>query len=159
MNRYVQFEPEGELRGDRTDRVFVYGTLLPEPSDTDDRAWVEDAVRGRLYDLGPYPGLVDLDDPTAGWISGCVRAVSPELLNGLLDEYEGVSEGLFARTRTVTRNGASVWIYVYNRPLDREARGFLESWEGARGRWPSKDSSIKETRDVRNTPGNRDGRR
>lgn len=147
------------MLGHRSSRIFVYGTLLPEPSDACDRVWGEDAVRGRLYDLGSYPGLVDLGDPSAGWVSGYTRGVGLDLLNGLLDEYEGVSEGLFSRVRTVTRNGDSVWIYVYNRPLDRGARGPLGSWDGVRGRWPSKDSSIKETRDVRNTPGYRDGRR
>ena len=51
--------------------------------------WVPDAVRGRLYDLGPYPGLFDLDDPSAGWALGYVRPVTRDELEGPLDEYEG----------------------------------------------------------------------
>ncbi len=54
--------------------LFVYGTLMPTSEGEAVRGgWVADRVRGRLYDLGPYPGLIDCGDPAAGWIAGFVR--------------------------------------------------------------------------------------
>ena len=47
--------------------------------------WTADRVRGRLYDLGPYPALVDCDEPGAGWVEGYVRPIEPgELLLELI---------------------------------------------------------------------------
>ena len=81
--------------------------------------WEADAVRGRLFDLGPYPGLVDLDDPGAHWVDGYVRPVDRGELIDRLDPYEGVDEGLYRREATTTRAGRPGWIYVYARPLPR----------------------------------------
>ena len=58
--------------------LFAYGTLAPDGPEAASRGgWEPDMVRGRLYDLGPYPALVDVDDPEAGWVAGHVRAVDP----------------------------------------------------------------------------------
>jgi gamma-glutamylcyclotransferase (GGCT)/AIG2-like uncharacterized protein YtfP len=120
------------------DFLFAYGTLVPpDASRREDEGWTSDAVRGRLYDLGPYPGLVDLDNPTAGWIEGFVRVVDILELVGRLDPYEGVDEGLYRRERVTTRSGVRAWIYVYNRPLPGGARGPLARWEG----WPEPSAS------------------
>ena len=83
-----------------TNFLFAYGTLIPrEEARLASEGWVQDAVRGRLYDLGAYPGLVDLDDPCAGWVEGYVRPVTIEELEGPLDRYEDVSRGLFRRVQ------------------------------------------------------------
>src|SRR3982751_6575994 len=76
--------------------LFAYGTLAPDgPRRAALGGWVADAVRGRLFDLGPYPALIDPDAPGAGWIEGFVRPVDPDELSGRLDPYEGVYEGLY----------------------------------------------------------------
>jgi gamma-glutamylcyclotransferase (GGCT)/AIG2-like uncharacterized protein YtfP len=112
--------------------LFAYGTLLPEEAKAlADEGWSADAVRGRLYDLGPYPALVDLDDPSAGWVEGYVRVAAESELTGALDAHEGVEEGLYRRVRATTRNHQLVWVYVYARPLPPAARGPLSRW--ARG--------------------------
>jgi gamma-glutamylcyclotransferase (GGCT)/AIG2-like uncharacterized protein YtfP len=109
--------------------LFAYGTLAPEsPEAAAAEGWVADAVRGRLYDLGPYPGLVDLDDASAGWIDGFARPVTGPQLSGSLDSYEGVAEGLYRRQQTTTRCGRLVWVYVYARPLPPSALGPLPRW-------------------------------
>ncbi len=109
--------------------LFAYGTLAPEtPQAAAVEGWVPDAVRGRLYDLGPYPGLVDLDDPGADWIEGFIRPVTGPQLSGSLDSYEGVAEGLYRRQQTTTRGGRHVWVYVYSRPLPPSAIGLLSRW-------------------------------
>jgi gamma-glutamylcyclotransferase (GGCT)/AIG2-like uncharacterized protein YtfP len=113
--------------------LFAYGTLVPRESGRRiAEGWRPDAVRGRLFDLGPYPGLVDLDDPASAWVEGFVRRVEEAELTGRLDPYEGVDEGLYRREATVTRDGRAAWVYVYSRPLPHGARGPIDRWEGGR---------------------------
>jgi len=100
------------------------------PTDADggtNEGWRPDAVRGRLYDLGPYPALVDLDDPTANWVSGFVKAVDAAELERH-DRWEDVESGLYRRTQTTTRNNEIVWVYVYAQPLPASAVGPLDRW-------------------------------
>jgi gamma-glutamylcyclotransferase (GGCT)/AIG2-like uncharacterized protein YtfP len=110
--------------------LFAYGTLVPRETERLAReGWLPDAVRGRLYDLGSYPGLVDLDDPVAGWVEGYVRPIELEELEGPLDRFEEVDQGLYRRVRTTTRDERRVWVYVYARPLPPNARGPLRRWQ------------------------------
>ncbi len=111
--------------------LFAYGTLVPhDPTSLNRGGWCPDAVRGRLYDLGPYPGLVDLEDPGSPWVEGYVRMVSDAELINRLDPYEGVDEGLYRRDMTITRAGRLAWVYTYARPLPATARGPIGRWRG-----------------------------
>ena len=113
--------------------LFAYGTLAPETSDPAGlEGWVADAVRGRLYDLGPYPALVDHDDQQADWVEGYVRPVSLDQLTGSLDSYEGVGEGLYRRVEATTRAGRQVWVYVYASSVPRSAIGPLSRWNSTK---------------------------
>lgn len=113
--------------------LFAYGTLMPADQDAAGReGWRPDAVRGRLFDLGPYPALIDLDDPAAGWVEGFVRPVDLRELETRFDPWEEVAEGLYRRVETRTRDSCRAWVYVYNRPLPPGARGPLNRWEGRR---------------------------
>src|SRR4051794_10876496 len=101
-----------------TTLLFAYGTLTPDGPEAAARdGWEPDMVRGRLFDLGPYPALVDLDDPGAGWVEGYTRAVDLAVLEGPLDAYEGVPEGPYQRRPVTTRAGRRAWVYVHARPL------------------------------------------
>jgi gamma-glutamylcyclotransferase (GGCT)/AIG2-like uncharacterized protein YtfP len=112
-------------------RLFTYGTLGPKfPRGQGFRDWASDAIRGRLYDLGPYPVLVDLNDPAAGWVEGHVRATTLDELEQVLDPYEEVAGGLFRRVSSRTRGGWTVWVYIYAGPLPGDARGPLGRWAG-----------------------------
>lgn len=128
-----------EFRAIPTDRavpglLFAYGTLAPDGPEAASRGgWSADSVRGRLYDLGLYPGLVELGAPAAGWVEGYVRSVGEAELRERLDPYEGVAEGLYRRDATTTRAGLFTWVYVYARSLPRGARGPLPRWDGRRG--------------------------
>jgi gamma-glutamylcyclotransferase (GGCT)/AIG2-like uncharacterized protein YtfP len=116
-----------------TSLLFAYGTLMPlELRSAEQEGWSADAVRGRLYDLGPYPVLVDLDDPTAEWVEGFVRAVDRAELEGPFDTWEQVDQGLYHRVETLTRNDRRVWVYVYAQPLPAGAVGPLIRWSGQR---------------------------
>jgi len=131
------------------DLLFAYGTLSPEGGEAAGLGeWQADAVRGRLFDLGPYPVLVDWEDPEAGWVEGHVRRVEPVELEGWLDPYEGVEEGLFRRVPATTRAGRLAWLYVFPNEVPGGARGPLSRWEGPRvgpptrpGPAPSRNSS------------------
>jgi gamma-glutamylcyclotransferase (GGCT)/AIG2-like uncharacterized protein YtfP len=72
--------------------LFVYGTLGPA-FDKRSFDWREDAVRGRLYDLGPHPALVECKASTPTWVEGAVRPTDLVELESRLDPYEGVAEG------------------------------------------------------------------
>jgi len=116
-----------------SERLFTYGTLSPESSEAAERdGWVPDAVRGRLFDLGPYPGLVEVDDPVAGWVSGYVREVELAVLEGPLDAYEETAGGLFRRVQVNTRAGLRVWVYVYGGVIPPERRTPIDRWRGRR---------------------------
>lgn len=120
------------MQRDEPDLLFAYGTLAPPTAEDAARGgWLRDEVRGRLFDLGPYPALVDLGDPTSGWVKGYVRHAGPDELRGRLDAYEGVSEGLYRRAATTTRAGRGAWVYVYARPLPEGARELTD------GQWRS----------------------
>jgi indolepyruvate decarboxylase len=111
--------------------LFAYGTLMPRDGGIAERdGWSADAVRGRLYDLGAFPALVDLDDPAAGWVEGYVRSFDRGELEGPLDTFEEVETGLYRRVETVTRNERRVWVYLYNRPVPANAAGPLNRWSG-----------------------------
>lgn len=108
--------------------LFAYGTLGPEGTEPAG-FWTPDAVQGRLFDLGPYPVLVDWDDLSAGWVEGHRRRSSLRELVEVLDPYEGTDDGLFRRERLILRSGCSAWVYVFLQRPPATARGPLTRWE------------------------------
>jgi putative glutamine amidotransferase len=111
------------------ERLFAYGTLQPGLAPTSMREVVERfrpvgraTVRGRLFHLGAYPGLV-LDD-AGGTVHGQVLDVPDDSLAWRrLDAYEGFApedpgRSLFRRVRcrAVQHDGTTsdCWTYVYN---------------------------------------------
>ena len=110
--------------------LFVYGTLHPDaaPPEIADTArkleFVSTAtVRGRLYDLGEYPGLVLDDSLDAPEVPGHIFTVPDGHTLAAIDAYEGFrpaapAESLFDRTHaTAILPGGehrTCWVYVYN---------------------------------------------
>ena len=114
-----------------SERLFVYGTLRRglAPSALADLVagfdWEGEAsVRGRLYDLGAYPGVV-LEPAGEELVHGEIASVDADPpLWELLDGYEGVDPadphaGLFRRVRCQAHLAGGerrcVWIYEYAR--------------------------------------------
>lgn len=112
-----------------TQSLFVYGTLLPGLAPPAMRDLVgrmkpmgPASVRGSLYHLGAYPGLVL--DASGSVIHGQLLEVPDDPALWLrMDSYEGFSptdadRSLFRRVRaTVTLPAADAvisWVYVYN---------------------------------------------
>lgn len=115
-----------------SERLFVYGTLLPDEAPKEIASIVKrfrrlgsGHVRGRLYDFGEFPGAV-LDPSSRTMIHGeLVLLPSDGRTLDALDRYEEFDpldpkRSLFVRTKAKIRmaNGSSCegWIYVYNRP-------------------------------------------
>lgn len=116
-----------------SERLFVYGTLHPAraPAEIADavgelQSLGPGTVRGRLYLLEGYPGLV-LDEE-ANAVAGEIFEVPSVALWSRLDSYEGYhpddeAGSLFVRRRAkIATSGGSVldcWIYEYNGPLPK----------------------------------------
>lgn len=99
--------------------LFVYGTLKRRSSAhallRDARFLASASIRGRLYDLGKYPGLVRgraRESKVSGELYELSDAVAPILLREL-DRYEGsefVRRRVFVTLPNGKRRGA--WTYL-----------------------------------------------
>ncbi len=115
-----------------TQHLFVYGTLLsgarhPMGARLSRQAQLlgEATIRGRLYDLGRYPGLTETDDP-AHVVHGEVYTLnSPTATLPWLDAYEGIakdaSRNEYERCERAVHlaSGGEVtaWVYLYRAPV------------------------------------------
>jgi gamma-glutamylcyclotransferase (GGCT)/AIG2-like uncharacterized protein YtfP len=116
--------------------IFVYGTLRKDAAHelfhvlARNAAFVGEAVvRGRLFNLGSYPGLV-LSDGPAETVKGELYEIvhsKREAVLDLLDHYEGCApddrqphEYRRELVEVSTTTGANVqaWVYLLNRPTD-----------------------------------------
>jgi gamma-glutamylcyclotransferase (GGCT)/AIG2-like uncharacterized protein YtfP len=118
--------------------LFVYGTLFPALAPSSIAAAVARlrslgpaTVPGRLYDLGPYPGLVADDESR---VVGELFAVPDGKLLAALDEYEGRE---FRRVSTMATmpsgDAVACWLYVYAGDVGRAAviaGGDYRRWVG-----------------------------
>ena len=102
--------------------VFVYGSLRRGNAGAmsvrfPDATYVaEGRVRGSLYDLGEYPGLVL--DGAASFVSGEVYEVDDDTLYRL-DEFELTSD--YSRKQVEVEHGSEhtdCWIYVPERDAE-----------------------------------------
>ena len=108
---------------------FVYGTLLSAFANPFARRLRKQAVflgparmRGRLYDLGAYPGMKRSLDP-ADWVSGeLYRLDQPAKLLAFLDAYEVCDprDGAYREFERVTATAhldsgrtLTAWVYLY----------------------------------------------
>lgn len=111
-----------------SDKIFVYGTLLNDIHSmianhlkTHSILLGDGLVRGKIYDLGSYPGLIY--EPTASsMVFGQVFQLNdPNEILTTLDNYEGISpeaptEDEYAREIIkVEINGEKIdcWAYLY----------------------------------------------
>lgn len=126
--------PDAEM----LDYLFVYGTLRPAFPHHLAQYLAAQAqylgparAPGRLYDLGPYPGLVSPSGPD-DWVQGDLYRLSQSAdLLEVLDRYEGCPTGqetdsLFCRQpwEVVRPQGERLraWVYVYVGPLEQARR-------------------------------------
>ena len=126
------------------ERLFIYGTLLPDLVRPPLDALVARltplgpaTVPGRLYDLGPYPGMV-LNHDSAFVVHGEVFGLpeDPTVLSAL-DDYEGSCLYRRVECRATTPNGDATrcWVYECHADLSRAVlipNGDYRSWHAAK---------------------------
>jgi gamma-glutamylcyclotransferase (GGCT)/AIG2-like uncharacterized protein YtfP len=112
--------------------LFAYGSLLSE--DNDFAIYLKDnsvlystgKVRGRLYDIGEYPGAI-LSAACDEYVYGSVLKIDrSEKVLDIIDDYEGYggeqswpNEFIRVLTGIETETGIiNCWIYVYNLPVN-----------------------------------------
>jgi gamma-glutamylcyclotransferase (GGCT)/AIG2-like uncharacterized protein YtfP len=105
--------------------IFVYGTL--RRGGVRERCWPQEplrveaaTVRGCLYDLGPYPALVEGGDLIGGELWHFRGKDLPATLAALdeVEGYYGTAEDLYRRAVIECRAGGGTvraWTYLYAR--------------------------------------------
>jgi gamma-glutamylcyclotransferase (GGCT)/AIG2-like uncharacterized protein YtfP len=116
-----------------TTRLFVYGTLLStarHPMGTrlrrEARLTGPGKIEGRLYSLGRYPGLVEVDG-VGSLVHGEVYALrTPAVTLKWLDAYEGILPGraeespyerVVRPVRLDSGETLNVWVYLYRKSV------------------------------------------
>lgn len=129
--------------------LFVYGTLMRAAASACGHAqrarlhaaavWLGPAtVRGRLHDLGAYPGLAAGDDAGDVVHGELLRLDTPASVLPWLDAYEGIVAGApdneYERVRAEARlaGGETVtaWVYVCRRDVSALPRIAGGRWRG-----------------------------
>ena len=110
----------------RDSLLFVYGTLRPFAGIPMAR-WLQQVARyvgpakarGRLYDLGPYPGIRPARRNNE-WVFGDVYAIRDPFVMRALDDYEagrGARAPRFVRAACLVsaarRRPREAWLYLY----------------------------------------------
>lgn len=118
------------------DLVFVYGTLTRDSGNDTSLFLAQNAfcsgqgfVRGRLYNLGSYPGMV-LSEAPDETVRGELYEIAGERREAVLDrldEYEGCGTSdpqpheyrrELADVFTIDGDIVTAWTYVLNQPTD-----------------------------------------
>jgi gamma-glutamylcyclotransferase (GGCT)/AIG2-like uncharacterized protein YtfP len=104
------------------DLLLVYGTLRKgQSADLSRNSRAEfigvDQINGLLYELGWFPGVKTVEsitfDPDKPTVTGDVFKLHSDDLVEALDSYEGYPN-LYSRVQTTSRDGRTVWVYVFN---------------------------------------------
>lgn len=117
------------------ERLFVYGTLRKAFNNEVLKTVSNNLhfegngyLKGKLYDLGEYPGVVDYHSGE-NQVKGEVYTVeNPEFVFNLLDDYEGVNEPIaeYKRCKKIVLlpqgNRIKSWVYLYNLPINKNSR-------------------------------------
>lgn len=127
------------MRVEEPHYLFVYGTLrtgfgnpVIKEIMQDVELIGESVIRGKLYDIGRYPGAVRITDRESGSIKGEVlKIMHPRKVLRILDQYEGFDpetpgKSEYCRDLTPVRlpKGKEVmaWVYWYNFPVEGKRR-------------------------------------
>ncbi|MCF6093111.1 gamma-glutamylcyclotransferase [Microaerobacter geothermalis] len=124
---HVPYEKEGNVKV--TDRVFVYGTLLKGEYyhhiiKDQVKSVVPATIRGWMFDLGPYPAIVE----GSGYIHGQIIELhdpdkafqSMDLLEGYHDAHSPLNEYERVYTEAWTNDHQVMKCQVYRYPDDRK---------------------------------------
>ena len=126
------------MKNDGQEYLFVYGTLrngvsLPiNQQIAKDIEWVgASQIKGRLYDIGEYPGALPAEKSNSLIKGEILRIKKPRKVLKLLDEYEGynsknVKTSEYYRKKEIVEledgNKVQAWVYWYNFPVENKPR-------------------------------------
>ncbi|NNU34655.1 gamma-glutamylcyclotransferase [Mucilaginibacter sp. S1162] len=113
------------------DLLFVYGTLLDTHNEfgnylrSNAKFYNSGKFKGRLYDVGEYPGAITGTKNDYNIIGDVYRLTSHDALKAI-DDYEGYGDdqhqpNLFIRKLFPVETGgasADCWVYLYNFPVE-----------------------------------------
>ncbi|HVV55722.1 MAG TPA: gamma-glutamylcyclotransferase family protein [Mucilaginibacter sp.] len=112
--------------------LFVYGSLLDEDNKyglylrANSKFFSAAKVRGKLYDIGEYPGAV-LSPDDDEYVHGTIfRLNDPVSVLPIIDLYEGFgadqpkpNEFIRIQALAEAENGTpTCWVYIYNLPVN-----------------------------------------
>ena len=110
--------------------LFVYGTLLNEENKyavylkTNSRFYSEGRIKGKLYNIGEYPGAVLLPIGEDYIYGSILELDHTESVLHVIDDYEGYGNDQpmpneFIRLIAPVETSSTIfncWVYVYNLP-------------------------------------------
>ncbi|MES2809300.1 MAG: gamma-glutamylcyclotransferase family protein [Bacteroidota bacterium] len=113
------------------DLLFVYGTLLSADNEfgrylkNNATFFCDGKFKGRLYDIGEYPGAITSTDKEYD-IKGSIHCLSSADVLKVIDDYEGYGDGqdepyLYLRKKlpvTTPEGVVDCWVYLYNLSVD-----------------------------------------
>ncbi|MVN92444.1 gamma-glutamylcyclotransferase family protein [Mucilaginibacter aquatilis] len=105
--------------------IFVYGTLLKTFNAGVMRSVQEylhfegkGSILGQLYDLGQYPGLVEVASATDTITGEVYRTNNAQAVFAVLDEYEGDEYNRVVKTvKLGNQKEINCWVYVFIQEL------------------------------------------
>src|ERR1700709_927884 len=111
--------------------LFVYGALLDNDNEfavflkNNSKFYSEGKLKGKLYDIGEYPGAVFYSDDESYIYGSILELTNIEKVLPVIDEYEGYgddqiqpNEFIRALANIETDAGSvSCWLYLYNLPV------------------------------------------
>lgn len=103
------------------DYIFVYGTLLKHFNagvmrSVQQHLQFEEngSMLGQLYDLGQYPGLVEVADATDTIVGEVYRVNNAQAVFTVLDEYEGDEYNRVLKTvKLDNQREINCWVYIF----------------------------------------------
>ena len=110
--------------------LFVYGTLLRQSQSpmsalllSNSRILDKAVIRGSLFDIGDYPGLVLAEKSKSKVMGEVFNLNNPDALFKKLDDYEG-SEYRRVKAAIKLESGESLqaWVYEFSLPTDSYSR-------------------------------------
>ena len=113
------------------DLLFIYGTLLKEDNEyagylkNNSTFYSKGRLKGKLYDIGEYPGAILSDDDDTCLYGNIVKMIEPDRVLPVINDYEGFGvdqsyPNEFIRVLGNIETGIGIvtcWIYLYNLPI------------------------------------------
>ena len=127
------------MKAEESNYLFVYGTLRTGFANPVRKEIMDDVeligqavIRGRMYDIGRYPGAVrGSESEPASIIGEVLRLTHPKKVIRILDQYEGFDPDMLEKSEyrrdlipVQLPDGTELvaWVYLYNLAVEGKRR-------------------------------------